>query len=131
MGDGHHGWAAAEIVLFLRGCMVKETNGLLQLFKGNNGRLIQKGKNLKLTRVPTTFGEISCSLMFTGEASAVIHFEGNFNDESMPAAVEIYLPFAVKSAAASSPNHISEKTTDDETSVLRCSPNVRTLFLKL
>ena len=131
MGDGHHGWAAAEIILFLRSCMVKEDNGVLSLFKGNNGRLVQKGKNVKLENVPTTFGEISCSLSFTGDASAVIHFEGKFSGEPLPAAVEIYLPFTVKNAAASSPNHISAKTVDDATSLLRCSPKVRTLFLKL
>jgi len=131
MGDGHHGWAAAEIILFLRSCMVKEENGVISLFKGNNNRLVQKGKNVKLKDVPTTFGAISCSLSFTGETSAVIHFEGNFSVETMPAAIEIYLPFAVKNAAASSPNHISAKTVDDTTSLLRCSPKVRTLFLKL
>jgi len=131
MGDGHHGWAAAEIVLFLRGCMIKEDNGVLTLFKGNNGRLVQKGKNMKLKNVPTTFGPFSCSLSFTSETSAVIHFEGNFTGESLPAAVEIYLPFAVKNAAASSPDHISAKTVDDATSVLRCSPKTRTVFLKL
>jgi hypothetical protein len=131
MGDGHHGWAAAEIILFLRSCMVKEENGVISLFKGNINRLVQKGKNVKLKNVPTTFGEISCSLSFTDEASAVIYFEGNFNGESLPTAIEIYLPFSVKNAAASSPNHISAKTVDDTTSLIRCSPKVRTLFLKL
>ena len=63
MGDGHHGWAAAEIILFLRSCMVKEENGVISLFKGNINRLVQKGKNVKLKNVPTTFGEISCSLV--------------------------------------------------------------------
>jgi hypothetical protein len=131
MGDGHHGWAAAEIVLFLRSCMVREENAVISLFKGNINRLVQMGKDVKLKNVPTSFGEISCSLSFTGETSAVIHFEGDFTGESLPAAIEIYLPFAVKNAAASSPNHISAKTVDDTTSVLRCSPKVRTLFLKL
>ncbi len=131
MGDGHHGWAAAEIILFLRSCMVKEENGVISLFKGNNNRLVQKGKNVKVKNVPTTFGEVSCSLSFTGETTAVVHFEGNFSGEAMPAAVEIYLPFAIKNAAASSPNHISTKTVDGATSLLRCSPKVRTLFLKL
>jgi len=131
MGDGHHGWAAAEIVLFLRSCMVKEENGVISLFKGNANRLIQKGKNIRMKNVPTSFGVISCSLLFNDEGSAVIHFEGNFGGDPLPAAIEIHLPFAVKNVAASSPDHISAKTVDETTSLVRCSPKVRTLFIKL
>jgi len=131
MGDGHHGWAAAEITLFLRSCMVKEENGVISLFKGNINRLVQKGKNIKLKNVPTTSVKFHVPCRSPMKPAAVIHFEGNFDAESLPAAIEINLPFAVKNAAASSPNHISAKTVDDTTSLIRCSPKVRTLFLKL
>jgi hypothetical protein len=129
MGDGHHGWAAAEIILFLRDCLVKEEEGKLSLFKGSNKRLVQKGRDTTLKNVPTTFGPFSCSLSFTAEDSATLNFVGNFRDE--PSTIDIFLPFEVKQVVSSSPNYASAETSADSTTILRCSPIVRTLFLKL
>jgi len=130
MGDGHHGWAAAEIILFLRSCMVREEGNIISLFRGNANRLLQKGKPVRLRNVPTKFGALSCSLSFTGESSATLDFEGAFGGESVPAEIAIYLPFAVNNVVASSPNHVSLKSEDGHGTLLHCSPNMRTIFLK-
>ncbi len=131
MGDGHHGWAAAEIILFLRSCLVREEGDVLLLFRGNNGRLVQRGKSVKLNNVPTKFGIFSCSLSFSDAANAVLNFEANFTSEVSPTSIDIYLPFEVKNVVASTPNHVSAKTIEGSGTLLRCLPSVRTLFLKL
>ena len=131
MGDGHHGWAAAEIILFLRDCMVREKGETITLFGGNAGRLLRKGKNAMIQNVPTRYGALSCSLTFMDETSATIALEGNFAADVSPSALEIHLPFDVKTAAASSPNHISVRKGENRGTVISCSPKIRTLFLKL
>ncbi len=131
MGDGHHGWAAAEVILFLRSCLVREEGNVISLFKGNAGRLVQRGKAVRLRNVPTRFGSLSCALTFTGESSATLDFEGNFNGDTPPAEIAIHLPFAVRSAVASSPNHVSLNIGEEPCTLLHCSPSMRTLFLKL
>ena len=95
MGDGHHGWAAAEIILFLRDCMVIEEGNAISLFKGGHNRLLMKGKDITLKNAPTRFGPFSCSLHYTGESNAVLSFEGNFRNDSMPERVDIFFPFCV------------------------------------
>ena len=131
MGDGHHGWAAAEVILFLRSCLVREEGEVISLFKGNAGRLVQKGKQVRLQNIPTKFGPLSCSLSFTGESSATLDFDGAFSSESLPKEIAIYIPFTVKSVVASSPNHVSVESGEGSCTLLQCSPNMRTLFLKL
>ncbi|HTR81713.1 MAG TPA: hypothetical protein VMM58_08785 [Bacteroidota bacterium] len=131
MGDGHHGWAAAEIVLFLRDCLVNEVDDSITLFKGGANRLVRRGMTTTLQNVPTKFGPVTCALTFTGPTSATIDFEGKFSSGKTPVEVTIYLPFKIISAVASSPNHVSVSSGEDGCAVLHCSPRMRTLFLKL
>lgn len=131
MGDGHHGWAAAEIIIFLRDCIVREKEGILALFEGNNSRLICSGRDITLKNIPTKYGPFSCSLSFADGGNAALNFAENFRDESKPSAIDITLPFPVKHVSSSSPNYVSAEFLPDSTTTLRCSPRVRTLLLKL
>ena len=130
MGDGHHGWAAAEIVLFLRDCLVREFEEKILIFDGSGGRLVRKGKNVRLLNVPTKFGSISCTLTFTGESSARVEFEGAFDGESVPTEIVFRFPFRITSATSSSPTHISVIAEGESSTLLHCSPRIRTLFLR-
>ncbi len=130
MGDGHHGWAAAEIILFLRDCMVKEEGDTISLFKGGHNRLLLKGKDMKMKNVPTSFGPFSCSLHYTGESDAVLNFAGNFRNESMPQSIDIFFPFRVKHLAASSHDQATIEFQEDGSTILHCPPKIRTILLK-
>jgi hypothetical protein len=65
MGDGHHGWAAAEIVLALRDAFVYESRafdghyGDLKLLSGIPRAWFQSGKTFSLSNAPTFVGRLS------------------------------------------------------------------------
>jgi hypothetical protein len=131
MGDGHHGWAAAEIILFLRDCLVKETERGLVLFGGANGRLIGKGKPTRLTDVPTDYGTISVDLGFESERRCVIQIQSKFFADSRPDLIEIVLPFPSRSIAASRPDDLLRTELRDNSTLIVCSSVIRTLFIEL
>ena len=61
-GDGHHGRAAAEIILFLLECLVSERIDTLSLFKDAAPEMISWGVNVLFKGISTSFGKVSCSL---------------------------------------------------------------------
>lgn len=63
MGDGHHGWAAAEWVLMLRNCFVREEAGnTLVLASGIPSRWLESGKPVELSGARTAHGSISVTV---------------------------------------------------------------------
>jgi hypothetical protein len=131
MGDGHHGWAAAEIILFLRDCLVKETDGKLVLFGGANDRLVRKGKKTQLLNVPTDYGTIGASLEFESEHRCVLQIQSEFFADHRPTSIEIVLPFAAKRVAASSPHDLLRLEMHEDSTSISCSSVIRTLFIEL
>ncbi|MEW5966153.1 MAG: hypothetical protein AB1720_04035 [Pseudomonadota bacterium] len=59
MGDGQHAWAAAEWVLMLRHCFVREEGTGLILCQGVPARWLAAGRRLAFGPAPTAFGAIS------------------------------------------------------------------------
>jgi hypothetical protein len=131
MGDGHHGWAAAEIILFLRDCLVKETEGKLVLFGGANNRLVRVGKKTRLENVPTNYGTISATIDFESEHRCVLQIQSEFFADHRPVSIEVILPFASKRVAASLPDDLLGLELREDSTAISCSSVVRTLFIEL
>ena len=62
MGDGHHVWAAAEWVLMVRNCFVREEGDRLVLCAGVPGRWLREGDSVQFGPAPTSFGPLSITL---------------------------------------------------------------------
>ncbi len=64
MGDGQHAWAAAEWLVMMRNCFVREEDERLILVSGIPKRWWVTGEPIALTAAPTEFGEISVQLQY-------------------------------------------------------------------
>jgi len=62
MGDGQHVWAAAEWVLMLRHCFVREEDGTLILCQGVPERWLAGSSPVTFGPAPTAFGPVSISV---------------------------------------------------------------------
>lgn len=122
MGDGHHGWAAAEIILFFRDCVVNDRGAQLVLFGGCNGRLLRENVDAMFERMPTKFGLVTCALTFEKRKRVVLLLDAAFDNTAHPDPIEVNLPFPVRSAIAIS-THAHISITPSETGcVLHCHP---------
>lgn len=106
MGDGHHGWAAAEVVLFLRNCLLREQGNGIELFAGAGPRLLMKGRDLRIIAAPTAFGKINVSLKFESEQQCSLTVESKFFPKSRPEFVDVLLPWKIRKVSPSSPQHL-------------------------
>jgi hypothetical protein len=70
MGDGHHGWAAADFLSFVRNVLIRESGdqelAILTLLPGE-----WKGKDQKVTNASTHFGTVSFSLRWQGDEATL------------------------------------------------------------
>lgn len=67
MGDGQHVWAAAEWILMLRNCFVREEGGSLILFSGIPASWLETGEEISFGPAPTSFGPVELLLETAGE----------------------------------------------------------------
>src|SRR3546814_8357725 len=69
MGDGHHGWAAAELLSFVRTMLVHETTDGLAL-----APMIPTscyGQGVEVHDAPTRFGTLSSAIRWHGQRPAI------------------------------------------------------------
>jgi hypothetical protein len=100
MGDGHHGWAAAEIVLFLIDCLVRERENTLHFFSDVPPGAVSWGKDISIHGIATSFGKASCALKYETQDRALCSLALDPVSEKRPSAVEICLPFLLQRAMA-------------------------------
>ncbi len=84
MGDGHHGWAAAEFLSFVRSMLVRETSDGLELFS-----MIPEswyGQGVEIHDAPTRFGTVSFALRWHGARPALL-WELDRHDPTVPVAI--------------------------------------------
>lgn len=62
MGDGHHVWAAAEWVLMIRNCFVREEGERLILCAGIPPRWLEQDTPIRFGPAPTAFGTVSITI---------------------------------------------------------------------
>ncbi|MGI9417247.1 MAG: hypothetical protein ACR2RA_05350 [Geminicoccaceae bacterium] len=71
MGDGQHVWAAAEWIMMIRHCFVREEDDGLILCQGIAPRWLVAGTPLEFGPAPTAFGPISISVSVDAGSHAV------------------------------------------------------------
>ena len=90
MGDGQHVWAAAEWVLIMRNCFVREENDRLILCSGIPAVWLAKKQMMSFGPAPTSFGDIQISLKPLGE-NIFIEWHGQWPESKEPP-IDIQLP---------------------------------------
>jgi len=71
MGDGQHVWAAAEWVMMLRNCFVREEGSRLILCSGIPRAWLDKKTAMSFGPAPTAFGEIQIKIKFEADKPVV------------------------------------------------------------
>ena len=69
MGDMPHNWASAEFIRMIRHALVLERGGTLHLLEGMPRAWTRPGCEIRLEKIPTSFGEMSLGLL--------VHKEGD------------------------------------------------------
>jgi hypothetical protein len=95
MGDGHHGWAAAEIVSAFRDAVYEKNYGdELILLRGIPGNWFEDGKEFRISNVPVPSGNIS---IYISADQGMIKIKIDFmHEKEYPGSKWIiYLPFKI------------------------------------
>ncbi len=93
MGDGQHVWAAAEWVLMIRNCFVREENERLILCSGIPRVWLQEKQIISFGPAPTSFGDIQISIKPQGQ-NVFIEWQGQWLTKEPP--IDIQLPGFIK-----------------------------------
>ena len=62
MGDGDHGWAAAEFCNVIRQALLLESQGQLSLFQGVPSEWLSEGNTVSIHNAPTFHGRVTATL---------------------------------------------------------------------
>lgn len=90
MGDGEHVWAAAEWIMMLRNCFVREEGGALIIGSGVRPEWLQHGEPLGIEGTLTPFGELSVWLRALSAVELELTLEGEWR--GAPPAIEAGVP---------------------------------------
>ena len=131
MGDGHHGWAAAEVVLFLRDCLVRERGNVIELFAGASTHLLKAGRNLKITDARTAFGQLDVSLEFVSDSTFNISFASEFFPKTSLKTIDVFIPWNPRKISPSSPQHFIGIEELSRGVKLRFAPDVTSVLVHL
>ena len=89
MGDGQHVWAAAEWVMMVRNCFVREEDDRLVLGAGLVDAWLRSGERLFFGPAPTPYGDISVFAERNGD-DVTISWQGQWRHG--PPAIEVRMP---------------------------------------
>jgi len=111
MGDGQHVWAAAEWVMIVRNCFVREEDNLLILCSGIPRIWIDKKQPITFGPAPTNFGDINISIKPQAQ-NILIEWSGKwFVNEPH---IDIQLPGFMKVRVSPGTNSIELKYEADK-----------------
>jgi hypothetical protein len=71
MGDGHHGWAAAEWIILLRSLLIQEADQTLHVTRSTPRSWIQKDTVLGAANAPTYFGQVSFTSRYAANTAHI------------------------------------------------------------
>ena len=125
MGDGHHGWAAAETVLFLRDCYLREAGARLQLLAGATREMVSHADGWLFEQAPSAFGLVSLHLRHSGRRME-IELSRQSRAGVHPEAIEVFLPWQLRRAVAI-PDGPAAVSHHDGGSRVVCSADVHVL----
>ncbi len=89
MGDGQHVWAAAEWVMIIRNCFVREEEDRLILCSGIPQIWLKTDQTIAFGPAPTSFGDIQISIKPRNE-NILIEWQGQWLGKEPP--IDIQLP---------------------------------------
>jgi hypothetical protein len=89
MGDGQHVWAAAEWVLMIRNCFVREEGNRLILCSGIPRIWLKQKQTISFGPAPTSFGDIQISIKPQGQ-NILMEWHGQWFAKEPP--IDIQLP---------------------------------------
>ena len=94
MGDGQHVWAAAEWVLMVRNCLVREEGDRLILGAGVASRWLVVGSPLSFGPAPTSFGPLTLTIETEMHQRVHVAWQGLWHDKGHATAptIEVRLP---------------------------------------
>jgi len=111
MGDGQHVWAAAEWVLMIRNCFVREEGNRLILCSGIPRAWLDKNKIITFGPAPTSFGAIQISIKPQGK-NILLEWHGQwFVQEPL---IDIQLPGLKSIRISSGVNSLELKLEADK-----------------
>jgi hypothetical protein len=89
MGDGQHGWAAAEWVMAMRNAFVRGEGDRLVLGAGVRPHWLEEGGRAAFGPAPTRFGDVEVAFAAT-EQGAVAEWRGNWH--APPSGIDLAVP---------------------------------------
>jgi GH15 family glucan-1,4-alpha-glucosidase len=95
MGDGHHGWAAADFLIQIRNLLFFEEDQRLIFLPAVPDSWFQPGKKILVDNGSTYFGSISFRVRMLNEGHAEL--ESDFNFHRVPEQIEVCLPSFIQS----------------------------------
>ena len=95
MGDGHHGWAAADFVLAVRNALLVEEQDHLVITPALPEDWMIENTVIKVEDAPTYFGKVSATIAF-GERAGTLVLDGEWH--TPPAYIEWNLPHPLRDA---------------------------------
>lgn len=99
MGDGHHVWAAAEWLLMIRNCFVREEGERLILCAGVPVRWLDHDTPARFGPAPTAYGTVSVNIIPNPGGAPRIDWHADWHHRAPP--IEIRLPGYVPVSPAS------------------------------
>jgi hypothetical protein len=90
MGDGQHVWAAAEWVLMVRNCFVREEGERLILGAGVAQRWLVAGSPLTFGPAPTSFGPLTLTIETERDHRVQVSWQGDWH--ATAPAIEVCIP---------------------------------------
>ncbi len=95
MGDGHHGWAAADFLIAIRNALLFEEGDHLVITPILPEEWTVENNVIKVEDAPTYFGQLSYTIAF-GERTGTLVVDGDWR--KAPDYIEWDLPFALREA---------------------------------
>lgn len=94
MGDGHHVWAAAEWVLLIRNCFVREEGNKLILAAGIPPRWLDHETFISFGPAPTSFGTVTVTIVPDSKDQVVVIWKAQWHEawRAAPPQIDVRLP---------------------------------------
>ncbi len=108
-GDGHHGWAVADIFNFVRNLFLMEEDDKLSLLPLPKSKWLEDKKQIILKNASTTFGEVSYTIRSENAETVKIELKSKFR--KAPRELEITLPFEIKAVSSDGREIVLERGT--------------------
>lgn len=119
-----HGWFAADYRNLLRNMMVREQGETLYLLSAVSPQWLGPGSEIRVSRAPSYFGQLSFTFCQTGPQTARLNIDSNFPHP--PKQIVVHIPWFKKLLSAAADGHAV--TADAEG--LHLPPGTHTLELR-